>query len=50
LKGGEKMTGGQMFILVFLIGGALSGAIFMMGLGVYDWGKGLYDKNQKDKN
>ena len=42
------MTGSQMFILVFLLGGAISGAIFMMGLGVYYWGRGHYEKNKKD--
>ena len=29
------MSGSQVFILVFLLGGAISGAIFLMGLGVY---------------
>lgn len=43
------MTGSQTFILVFLLGGAISGAIFLMGLGVYYWGRGLYEKNRSDK-
>ena len=40
------MTGSQTFILVFLLGGAISGALFMMGLGIYYWGRGLYEKNK----
>jgi hypothetical protein len=45
------MTGSQLFVLVLLLGGAISGAIFMMGLGVYYWGRGLYEKSkQSDKN
>ena len=45
------MTGSQVFVLVFLLGGAISGALFLIGLGVYYWGRGLYEKNkQGDKN
>jgi nitrogen fixation-related uncharacterized protein len=40
------MTGGQEFILIFLLGGAISLAIFLMGLGVYYWGRGQYEKNK----
>lgn len=45
------MTGSQMFILVFLIGGAISMGFFLMGLGVYYWGRnsGRQDK-QDDKS
>jgi hypothetical protein len=43
------MTGSQIFILVFLLGGAVSGAIFLMGLGIYYWGRGRYE-NSKRKN
>ena len=42
------MTGSQIFVLVFLLGGAISGAIFLMGLGVYYWGRGQYEKNKQD--
>ena len=42
------MTGSQEFILIFLIGGAIAGALFMMGLGVYYWGRGQYEKSKKD--
>jgi hypothetical protein len=45
------MTGSQEFILIFLLGGAISGAIFLVGLGVYYWGRGNYEKNrQQDKS
>ena len=44
------MTGSQVFVLVFLLGGAISGAVFLMGLGVYYWGRGLYEKNKQDKD
>ena len=33
------MTGSQMFVLVFMIGGTIGMGIFLMGLGVYNWGK-----------
>jgi hypothetical protein len=33
------MTGSQMFVLIFLIGGGISMGFFLMGLGVYYWGK-----------
>lgn len=42
------MSGSQMFALIFLLGGAISFGIFMMGLGVYYWGRGQYDKSKKD--
>lgn len=45
------MTGSQEFILIFLLGGAISLAIFLMGLGVYYWGRGAYEKGkQHDDN
>ena len=44
------MTGSQIFVLVFLLGGAISGAIFLMGLGVYYWGRGQYEKSKQDGN
>ena len=45
------MSGSQVFILVFLLGGAISGAIFLMGLGVYYWGRSYYEKSkQVDKS
>jgi hypothetical protein len=47
----RNMTGSQMFVLVFLLGGAISAAIFLMGLGVYYWGRGVYEKSkQNNKN
>ena len=42
------MTGSQMFVLVFLLGGTIGGAIFLMGLGVYYWGKNSGKKNTQD--
>ena len=42
------MSGSQMFTLIFLLGGAISFAIFMMGLGVYYWGRAQYEKSKKD--
>jgi hypothetical protein len=44
------MTGSQIFVLVFLLGGAISGAIFLMGLGVYYWGRGQYRNSKQDDN
>jgi hypothetical protein len=44
------MTGSQIFVLVFLLGGAISGAIFLMGLGIYYWGRSLYRKSKEDDN
>ena len=41
------MTGSQIFILYFLLGGAISLGFFLMGLGVYFWGRGLYDRGKK---
>lgn len=43
------MSGSQMFILIFLLGGAISGAFFMMGLGIYYWGRGHYERSKLDK-
>ena len=42
------MTGSQIFILVFLIGGAIGMGIFLMGLGVYYRGRALYKKSEQD--
>ena len=42
------MTGSQEFILIFFLGGAISLAIFLMGLGVYYWGRGQYEKNKQN--
>jgi len=42
------MTGSQVFVLVFLLGGAVAGAIFFMGLGVYYWGRSQYEKSKPD--
>jgi len=44
------MSGSQMFILIFLLGGAISGAFFMMGLGIYYWGRGHYERSKQGKN
>ena len=44
------MSGSQIFVLVFLLGGAISGAIFLMGLGVYYWGRGQYRNSKQDDN
>jgi len=44
------MTGSQEFILIFLLGGAISLAIFLMGLGVYYWGRGQYEKSKQNDN
>jgi len=44
------MTGNQMFILVFLLGGAISGSIFLMGLGIYYWGRGKFNDSNRDNN
>jgi nitrogen fixation-related uncharacterized protein len=45
------MIGSQTFVLVFLIGGAISMGFFLMGLGVYYWGKNSGRKGkQDDKN
>jgi len=35
----DAMTGSQLFILVFLIGGVLAMGFFFVGLGIYYWGK-----------
>jgi hypothetical protein len=40
------MTGSQMFILIFLLGGAFSMGFFLMGLGVYYWGRNSGKKNE----
>jgi hypothetical protein len=44
------MTGNQMFILVFLLGGTISGSIFLMGLGIYYWGRGKFKEGKQDDN
>lgn len=44
------MTGSQLFVLIFLLGGAVAGAIFFMGLGVYYWGKSQYEKSKPASN
>jgi hypothetical protein len=44
------MTGSQTFILIFLLGGAISGAIFLIGLGVYYWGRSLYEKSKQQED
>ena len=44
------MTGSQIFVLIFLLGGAISGAIFLMGLGIYYWGRGQYENSKQDDN
>jgi hypothetical protein len=45
------MTGSQEFILYFLLGGGISAAIFLMGLGVYYWGRGKYEQSRhQDKS
>ena len=41
------MTGSQIFVLIFLLGGAISMGFFLMGLGVYYWGRGLFEKSKK---
>ena len=42
------MTGSQMFILIFLLGGTISAAFFMIGLGVYYWGKNSGGKHKQE--
>ena len=37
------MTGSQMFVLILLLGGAAAGALFMMALGIYYWGRARYE-------
>jgi hypothetical protein len=37
-----------MFVLFFLLGGAFCGGFFMIGLGVYYWGRGHYERSKKD--
>jgi hypothetical protein len=44
----RNLSGSQIFIHAFLLGGSISGAIFLMGLGVYYWGRSLYEKSKKD--
>lgn len=44
------MTGSQMFILYFLLGGAFAMGFFMIGLGVYYWGRSLYKKASSDES
>ena len=42
------MTGNQIFILVFLLGGAVAFGIFFMGLGVYYWGRNKGKDSERD--
>ena len=42
------MTGSQIFALIFLIGGAISMGFFLMGLGVYYWGRNSGKKGKQD--
>lgn len=44
------MTGSQIFILIFLLGGAISGAIFLIGLGVFYWGRSKYEQSKQSDN
>jgi len=46
----RNLTGSQIFVLVLLLGGGISGAILLMGLGIYYWGRGLYGKSKQDEN
>jgi hypothetical protein len=43
------MTGGQTFVLILLLGGAVSFAIFMVGLGVYYWGRSKYESSKRER-
>ncbi len=40
------MTGSQMFILIFLLGGAFSLGFLLIGLGIYNWGKNSGKKDE----
>ncbi len=42
------MTGSQIFVLVFMLGGAVSMGFFLMGLGIYYWGRNSGKKNMQD--
>jgi hypothetical protein len=44
------MTGSQIFVLVFLLGGAVALGIFLMGLGFYYRGKNLNKNSKQDDN
>jgi hypothetical protein len=44
------MTGSQLFVLVFMIGGAIGMGFFLMGLGVFYWGRSLDKKSKQDDN
>jgi hypothetical protein len=47
------MSGSQEFVLVFMIlswAGPIGLGIFLAGLGVYYWGRSLYEKSKKDEN
>ena len=47
----DAMTGSQLFILVFMIGGVLAGGFFFIGLGIYYWGKNsVGKKSQSDRS
>ena len=41
------MSGSQIFILYFLLGGAISLGFFLMGLGIYYWGRGYHNRSKK---
>ena len=42
------MTGSQMFILIFMLGGAIAAGFFFIGLGIYNWGKNSGGKSKED--
>ncbi len=47
----NALTGSQLFILVFMIGGVLAGGFFFTGLGIYYWGKNSGgNKSQDDQS
>lgn len=44
------MTGSQIFVLIFLLGGAVALGIFLAGLGLYYKGKNSGKNSNRDKN
>lgn len=44
------MTGSQIFVLVFLLGGTVAMGIFLAGLGFYYRGKNLSQSKQDSAN
>jgi hypothetical protein len=44
------MTGSQIFILVFLIGGAVGLGVMLTGLGVYYWGRNSGKNSKRDES